>query len=146
MDNAEAYTLYRQTRQHVAQLHRACERGECVTEAINFSRYLLNSGILRELKRLSPGDRLLPIDGSLCEWEVSELLQHALSIPQGKRLGTFEERVLANLETIAAHISKFSVPVGASLSTASVSPTSEATTGTKTASGRQPEVTQSTIP
>lgn len=146
MDNVELYQLNQQTRQHVARLHRAVERGECVTEAINFCRFIVNSGVLAQLKRATPGDPFLPIDGALTEWEVSECLQLALSVPNTRRLGPFEQRVLENLDLIAAQISKFSVPVGVGPSTAGVSPQTETTTGTKSASGRQPEVTSSKLP
>lgn len=144
MDQVESYTLYQQTRIQVARLHRAVERGACSTEAINFCRYLVNAGILRELKLASPGTAFIPIDGPLCEWEVSELLQHALSIPETSKLGSYEQTVLDQLSLIAAHVSKISVPVGAGPSTVGVSP--ETTTGTITASGRQPEVKPSKLP
>lgn len=68
------------------------------------------SGILRELKR-NPSENLqLPFDGSLLEWEVSELHQLALAVPVTKRLGTFEERILASLDTIAGHVAKYAPP------------------------------------
>lgn len=113
----ELYTLWNSTRQQVAALHRAVERGERITEAIHFAKYLICCGIIRELKRNNKNTEAhesLVVDGALLEWEVSELLQLALRVPEHRRLASFEERVIKNLDLIAGQVLKLSPPVSAS--------------------------------
>jgi len=115
VDHVEHFKLWQETRRFVAELQRAVERGERVNEAIQFSRYLMWSGVLRELKAFPRHDQPagLQTDAGLLEWEVSELLQAALRVPECKRLGSFEERVLKNLDVIAGHVQRLAPPSSA---------------------------------
>lgn len=110
MDDVTAYRLWKETRATVSRLHRAAERGESVSEAINFCRYLQWSGVLGLLKLHASACVHLPVDGALLEWEVAELLQFALAVPETKRLGTFEQRTLSLLDVIAGHVAKIGPP------------------------------------
>jgi hypothetical protein len=102
----EYYRIGKETRTELNRLKRSLESGSDATDAIRFVRYLQWSGLLAILKR-APDCGRLTCDGALIEWEASELLEFALRLPQIKRVGTFEERVLNGLDVIAGHVAKF---------------------------------------
>ena len=71
-DRVENYVLARDTLAELRKHARRVKECKGLDEAIEFARYLRQSGILKLLKA-NPQDAPLPVDGAFIEWTAEEL-------------------------------------------------------------------------
>ncbi len=107
-DGVDWHWLWNHTNHDLDLLAKAVAQGHALEEAINFARYLRNSGLVKMLKQNSTAGPL-PVDGSLIEFKANELERSVQACwkkgASGVKVAELEA-INRKLDLIAGHVSK----------------------------------------